>query len=115
MRARAVAVAALVVLASVYVRFVAASAADVTRTPLERFPLEVAGWKGEPLPPLDDATARVLGADEYLNRRYFQPDGAASSMATRSIRRGTVCRAPAGNRSASRKRRFVWAAGNRYL
>jgi EpsI family protein len=80
MRARAVAVAALVLLASVYVRFVAASAADVTRMPLDRFPLEIAGWKGEPLPPLDDATARVLGADEYLNRRYFQPDGAAVDL-----------------------------------
>lgn len=78
MRARAVAVAALILLASVYVRFVAASARDVTREPLDRFPLEIAGWTGESLPPLDDATARVLGADEYLNRRYVQPGGGAA-------------------------------------
>jgi EpsI family protein len=80
MRARAVAVAVLILLASLYVRFVAASVGDVARAPLDRFPLEIAGWKGESLPPLDDATARVLGADEYLNRRYVRPGGAAVDL-----------------------------------
>lgn len=73
---RAVIVAVLIVAAGLYVRAVSAAAPAVDRAPLDRFPETVASWSGEDLPALDDRTARVLGADEYLIRRYMQ-DGEA--------------------------------------
>jgi EpsI family protein len=69
-RTRTLIVAALVLIASAYVRLVSATAAPVARTALDQFPITVGEWEGQALPPLDAATARVLGADEYLNRRY---------------------------------------------
>ena len=39
--------------------------------PLEAFPRDVAGWRGADQPPLDPEVARVLAADDYLNRVYY--------------------------------------------
>lgn len=75
MRARALIVAAIVVAAAAYVRGSAGAEARVAREPLDAFPWQVADWSGYTLPPFDAAVLRVLGADEYLNRRYRR-DGA---------------------------------------
>jgi EpsI family protein len=46
----------------------------VIRTPFSQFPMDVGGWKGERLPPIDDKIVAVLGVDDYLNRAYFSVD-----------------------------------------
>jgi EpsI family protein len=44
--------------------------------PLSAFPLELAGWRGEEGPDLDEELRAVLGADDYLNRFYENGDRA---------------------------------------
>jgi EpsI family protein len=39
---------------------------------LARIPMTLASWTGSDAPPLDAATARVLGADQYVHRVYAQ-------------------------------------------
>jgi EpsI family protein len=70
--ARAVVIAVLLVAAAVYVRAAAGAEARVDREPLETFPWQIAEWSGYPLPPFDADVLRVLGADEYLHRRYVR-------------------------------------------
>lgn len=49
-------------------------------SPLSAFPLQIADWSGVNGPDLDPETLRVLGADEYLNRVYVNPDGQALGL-----------------------------------
>lgn len=46
------------------------------REPLSSIPTSLDGWIGRDLPAWDDSVLKVLGADEYVNRRYMR-DGAA--------------------------------------
>lgn len=48
--------------------------------PLETFPLQLAVWQGEEGPSVEPEVARVLGADDYLNRTYADPSGAAVAL-----------------------------------
>jgi EpsI family protein len=43
--------------------------------PFAAFPMELGTWAGVPQPPLTEAVAKVLGADDYLTRAYFTPAG----------------------------------------
>lgn len=45
------------------------------RTPLHLFPLEMDGWRGEPLSAFDARTLALLGADDYTNRIYVSATG----------------------------------------
>jgi EpsI family protein len=97
MRARALIVAGLVIAAAVYVRGSAGAEARVARDPLDSFPWHVGGWRGHPLPPLDDGVLSVLGADEYLNRRYVREGAAPVDVYVgyyRSQRQGDVIHSP---------------------
>jgi EpsI family protein len=97
MRARALIVAALVIGAAAYVRGSAGAEARVAREPLDAFPWHVAGWQGQPLPPLDGEVLRVLGADEYLNRRYVREGAPPIDVYVgyyRSQRQGDVIHSP---------------------
>jgi EpsI family protein len=48
--------------------------------PLDRLPLTIADWSGRRLPDVDEASQRVLGADDYLNRRYARRGEAAVDL-----------------------------------
>jgi EpsI family protein len=48
--------------------------------PFEQFPVELSGWRGLEAPPFDEATERVLNADDYLNRVYEHPHHGAAGL-----------------------------------
>lgn len=56
--------------------------AEVTaaRAAFATFPRDVGVWKSIVDPPLDEDILRVLGADDYLSRVYYKPDGAAVGL-----------------------------------
>jgi len=43
--------------------------------PLSTFPMQLGEWRGVAQPPLTEQVEKVLGADDYLTRAYFLPDG----------------------------------------
>ena len=45
------------------------------RAPLATFPMQLGTWTGVPQPPFTEEVEKVLGADDYLTRAYFAPDG----------------------------------------
>jgi EpsI family protein len=50
------------------------------RTTFSRFPMQLAGWRGEDLPPITPGVLAVLGADDYLNRAYYRADRSAAGL-----------------------------------
>jgi EpsI family protein len=77
-RARALIVAVMIAAAAFAARALATGrnhALDGGPAPLDRFPMAVADWTGHRLPALDPEVSRVLGADQYLNRRYARSSG----------------------------------------
>lgn len=46
-----------------------------SRTSFATFPMRLADWQGVPEPPLSKHVLDVLGADDYVTRAYFRPDG----------------------------------------
>jgi EpsI family protein len=50
-------------------------AAYTPAEPLDSLPLAMGEWAGSDAPPLDDATAEVLAADQYVRRYYEGPAG----------------------------------------
>jgi EpsI family protein len=48
--------------------------------PFATFPRDLAGWRGVDAAPLDPQVAAVLGADDYLNRVYRDPQEGAVSV-----------------------------------
>jgi len=50
------------------------------RSTFDRFPAEIQGWTGQPLPPMDRKILAVLGVDDYLNRVYVSPDRAGVGL-----------------------------------
>jgi EpsI family protein len=61
-------------------RATTATGGSVIVHPLERLPLTLADWSGHGLPDVDEASRRVLGADDYLNRRYARGDEATVDL-----------------------------------
>lgn len=80
MRTRALIVAVLVMAAAFATRGISrattGAGSSVTAQPLQQLPMTIADWSGERLPDVDEASRRVLGADDYLNRRYVRADEA---------------------------------------
>jgi len=50
------------------------------RSTFDRFPEQIQGWSGQPLPPMDAKVLAVLGADDILNRVYVSPDRATLGL-----------------------------------
>jgi len=48
--------------------------------PFDAFPLQLATWRGEEGPSVEPEVAKELGADDYLNRTYVDPSGAAVAL-----------------------------------
>lgn len=48
--------------------------------PLGEFPLQLSAWRGVDGPPVEPDVARVLRADDYVNREYLNPWGAAVGL-----------------------------------
>lgn len=69
---RSLIVAALIVGASLVVQRASKAAPVEPRASLASLPLQLAGWAGRELPGWDERVQRVLGADQYVNRRYVR-------------------------------------------
>ncbi len=86
MRTRALIVAVLVGAAALLTRGVgrATTAPDglgpVMARPLDRLPMTIDDWTGRRLADVDEASKRVLGADDYLNRRYVRGEESAVDL-----------------------------------
>lgn len=80
MRTRALIVAVLVVTTAFVTRGIgratAANGASLPVQPLDRLPMMISDWSGQRLADVDEASKRILGADDYLNRRYARGEGA---------------------------------------
>jgi EpsI family protein len=50
------------------------------RLPFGEFPLQLSAWRGVEGPPVEEDVAKVLGADDYVNRVYVDPQGAAVGL-----------------------------------
>jgi EpsI family protein len=50
------------------------------RASFDGFPMQIAGWRGAPQPPLEANILAVLGVDDYLTRVYFAPDRSAVGL-----------------------------------
>lgn len=70
MLTRAVLTAVLIVGASLAVQRASKAEPVSPRTRLASLPLQVAGWVGHDLPAWDERVQQILGADQYVNRRY---------------------------------------------
>ncbi len=53
---------------------------SVIARPLDRLSMTIEGWSGRRLPDVDEASRRVLGADDYLNRRYVRGEKSAVDL-----------------------------------
>ena len=52
----------------------------VMARPLGRLPMTIDDWTGQRLADVDEASKRVLGADDYLNRRYVRGEKSAVDL-----------------------------------
>ena len=77
MLARVLVASVLIVGASLLVERASSAEATPVRAPLATLPLAVGGWVGRDLPAWDDRVMNVLGADDYVNRRYARGDRVA--------------------------------------
>ena len=86
MRTRALIIAVLVGAAAFLTRGVgrATTASEgggpVMAQPLDRLPMTIEDWAGRRLADVDEASKRVLGADDYLNRRYVRSEESAVDL-----------------------------------
>jgi EpsI family protein len=77
---RAAAICVMLAGASVFLSNARKPEAPLQRASLAQFPMEIAGWRAEVDPPLDEDVLRVLGVDDYLSRAYYRPDGAGVGL-----------------------------------
>jgi EpsI family protein len=77
---RAIAICALMGAATVFIANARKSETAVKRLAFESFPMQIDGWRAVNDPPLDEDVLRVLGADDYVSRVYYRPDGAAVGL-----------------------------------
>lgn len=52
----------------------------VVRPEFSSFPMEIDGWRAVNDPPMDADVLKVLGADDYLSRVYYRPEGTAVGL-----------------------------------
>jgi EpsI family protein len=69
--------AALLGLTAAYLQARPDGTARAPAADLARVPLTIGEWRGIDEAPFDDDTMRVLGVDEYINRRYVNPNARA--------------------------------------
>jgi EpsI family protein len=50
------------------------------RTNFDQFPMQMAGWSGQQLPPMESNILKILGVDDYLNRVYHRQDRALAGL-----------------------------------
>jgi EpsI family protein len=50
------------------------------RTEFASFPMSIDGWRAINNPPMEPEVLAVLGADDYLSRVYYRPDGTAVGL-----------------------------------
>ncbi|HXH06363.1 MAG TPA: EpsI family protein [Vicinamibacterales bacterium] len=94
---RALVVAVLILAGRFAIDRIETAEARVARVPLASVPDAVGEWRGRDLPRLDPEVARVLGADEYLHRRYVGADGVPVDLFVgyyRSQREGDAIHSP---------------------
>lgn len=77
---RAVAICALMGATTLFIANARKAEIPVERPAFASFPMEIEGWRAVNDPPLDADVLRVLGADDYLSRAYYRPDGAAVGL-----------------------------------
>jgi EpsI family protein len=67
------------------------------REPLSTLPLRIDSWEGRSAPRFDQQVMTVLGVDDYVNRVYVEPNGAAVGLYVgyyRSQREGDTVHSP---------------------
>jgi EpsI family protein len=74
---RASIVAVLLVAASVGIQRASGAESVPPRQPVQSLPLALEGWVGRDLPAWDEKIVALVGADEYINRRYLRSDAVA--------------------------------------
>lgn len=80
MLVRAAVVALLLVTTSIVIDRSSDVQAVPTRVPLSTIPTTLDGWTGRDLPAWDESVIKVLGADEYVNRRYVRGTSAVADL-----------------------------------
>jgi EpsI family protein len=73
---RIVILSGVLVVLSLWTRSQPADGGPANPPSFESIPWTVGPWSGEPAPPLDAETARVVAADQYLHRYYTDRDTA---------------------------------------
>lgn len=93
---RAIVASVLIVGASILVERASGAESVPPRAPLTTLPLFFDGWVGHDLPAWDEEVMNVLGADDYLNRRYLHEQGVADLYVGyyRSQRQGDSIHSP---------------------
>ena len=80
MLARATVVAVLLLTTSLAIDRTAGVQAVPLAEPLSTIPTSIDGWTGQDLPGWDESVIKVLGADEYVNRRYVRDGRAVADL-----------------------------------
>lgn len=93
---RAIVASVLIVGVSLLVQRASGAESVPPHAPLTTLPLDLAGWVGHDLPAWDEEVMNVVGADEYLNRRYLHEAGFADLYVGyyRSQRQGDSIHSP---------------------
>ena len=77
---RALALCGMMVATTVFLANTRRTEVPVSRPDFDSFPMTIGSWRAVVDPPLDEAVLKTLGADDYLSRVYYQPDGAAVGL-----------------------------------
>jgi EpsI family protein len=77
---RALVVTLCLVLGAVAIDRASRSERVPPRESLATFPMDLADWRGRSADRFDDQVLAVLGVDEYINREYTAPTGAAVGL-----------------------------------
>jgi EpsI family protein len=91
------AVAVLLVLGAVVMAHGSRTEPVIMRQSLANLPMQLGSWQGQPFPDMDARILAVLGVDDYVNRAYIRPDGAAISLYVgyyKSQRQGETIHSP---------------------
>ena len=77
---RALVLSGMMVATTVFLANSRRTEVPVSRADFDSFPMNIGSWRAVVDPPLDEAVLKVLGADDYLSRVYYRPDGAAVGL-----------------------------------
>ena len=77
---RALALCGMMVATTVFLANTRRTEVPVSRPDFDSFPMNIGSWRAVVDPPLDEKILKTLGADDYLSRAYYRPDGAAVGL-----------------------------------